>query len=655
MSPFTLPIAMISFLAALLAGCGLGDSGGGGADQGPIDPGGSPVLLIPPVSCATPTIIKDSITTSTSLASGCYLVTGLVTIAKDARLEIKPQSIVLFDAGAGLFVEGELVATGTPTQAIQFTGKTKSAGFWSAIIFPSSSAGNSRLDNVIVEYGGGGRFNSRTEYANIWVQAGNINTPPTRTLSITNSNITEGSASGIYIGANSRLKTFSRNLIQKNASTPAATNYAGVTLDASELHLIDANNVISNNAVQDILITGSHMPAAPPPGVTAPDTFVWHAFPAPYTVEAPLSISRNLNIEAGTKFVFTRGTSFTIEGNRAVVRMMGSADRPITFTGQAQEPGYWKGMTIEVGHNTSSPGVGTSIELNHVIIEYGGGGQPSANLSLKNTLNSDATHNSISIIDSTLRFSGGTANSPNDHIGYGLYMDGTVKVDRFVGNKFTGNKYPVRVNHLSVPQLEAEANVDNDYRGNTVDEVIIEKPGGTTAFLVGAAGETFAWPALNVPYHILNTLRVQSPLTLAAGLTLRFDPEKSLEVEAKGVLIAEGTATKPVTITNAAGTATPTTFWKGIFFYQGGTATIPNKLNYVVVENANNNITDLLKGISVSAMVQIPATAEKYRAFVDITNSTFRGGLGYGVYAGKFSTVKSTNNIFEGVQSIYTQ
>lgn len=638
-----MPVTAVMIVAILLTACGLGGSPEGGASRS-----GIPQLVDPTVSCTTYTAtISSAIVESRTLASGCYRVTGILSIVRGARLTISPNTIIVFSAGSGFVVDGELDASGKANEAIKFTGEKKEPGFWSSLVFPAIS-GTSRFDNVILEYGGGGTLNTYTRYANIWVQAGTVAAPPTRSLTITNSHIRNSATNGIYVAANSVLRQFSTNLVHQNASTPGP-EYGGVAMDASELHVLGPDNEITDNGSRDIVITGSNMADAPPLGLSTPIPFTWRGHNKPYYVAKSISISRDVNIEAGAKFVFARNTALNIQGDKAVVKMLGRADLPIVFTGETPEPGFWKGVSVEVGHNSLSPGLGTSIDLQNVTIEYGGSGVPSANLTLKNTASSGKTHNSVSISDTILRSSGWSPASgvPEDTAkqGYGLYVDGAVRLGKFNRNTLSGNRRPLRITPDGVAELQADPGAENNFRGNTIDEVILEKRDGeasSSAFkLFGDPGETMFWPTLNVPYHLRTALSAGSPLALAAGTTLRFGPTAYLHSETAGLITALGTATSPITFTSSTGA--PDSTWKGLQFFAGGTAAAPHTLDFTVIEYANYSFAN-----GVQTMVQVTGLNPRDpKTYVKISNSTFRNGTSYAIYANSLGIVDQTNNLFE--------
>ena len=94
-----------------------------------------------------------------------WQATGNIFVDPGITLTIEPGTVVKFNAGRALEVDGTLIAAGTPTQVIRFTSAATSpaAGDWAGIIFKDSSAdavldsndnylGGSILRYVMFEY-----------------------------------------------------------------------------------------------------------------------------------------------------------------------------------------------------------------------------------------------------------------------------------------------------------------------------------------------------------------------------------------------------------------------------------------------------------------------------------------------------------------------
>jgi hypothetical protein len=93
------------------------------------------LLLVDPNTCPAETICRD---TNWVAAASPYVVSGNLTVASGANLTIEPGVTVLFNAGAGLTINGRLIAEGTPANRITFT-RSGSSGTWDQLYFGGNS------------------------------------------------------------------------------------------------------------------------------------------------------------------------------------------------------------------------------------------------------------------------------------------------------------------------------------------------------------------------------------------------------------------------------------------------------------------------------------------------------------------------------------
>ncbi|HYV30380.1 MAG TPA: CotH kinase family protein, partial [Candidatus Binatia bacterium] len=89
-----------------------------------------------------------------SPAAGPYNVTATLTVPGGTTLTIQPGTTIYLAAGAGVTVNGRLLAEGTETQHIRFTRLPGSAGNWGSLDFLNSSV-ESRLAYVDFDFCGG--------------------------------------------------------------------------------------------------------------------------------------------------------------------------------------------------------------------------------------------------------------------------------------------------------------------------------------------------------------------------------------------------------------------------------------------------------------------------------------------------------------------
>ena len=114
-------------------------------------------------------------------------------------------------------------------------------------------------------------------------------------------------------------------------------------------------------------------------GAITQDT-VWNLAGSPYEATSIVTVAANvtLTIEPGVIVRFNPNTRLNVNGT---LHALGAAGSEITFTGTTPTPGSWNGIWIVTVSNTRS----VDNRLEHVLIEYGGGGiANSANLYVSN-------------------------------------------------------------------------------------------------------------------------------------------------------------------------------------------------------------------------------------------------------------------------------
>src|SRR5205085_12122090 len=98
------------------------------------------------------TIAAGNVSGIWSAANGPYTVTGSVTVPVGQTLTIQPGVTVFFSTGAGILVNGTLIAEGTDAQHIRFTRSPGAATTWKGLDFENTTNDN-RLAYVDMEYG----------------------------------------------------------------------------------------------------------------------------------------------------------------------------------------------------------------------------------------------------------------------------------------------------------------------------------------------------------------------------------------------------------------------------------------------------------------------------------------------------------------------
>jgi hypothetical protein len=328
------------------------------------------------------------------LISDNTLVYAKLTIAAGARLVFKQ------DASLEIQSDGALNAVGTESNPIVFTGETKRRGFWQGIFFTNSNNDSNRFDYVTIEYAGASDVGI-TYPSNVSLWSSGY---PVR-LTMNHSTLRESAGYGFYLRNEAVLPEFKNNTITQNALG------AGVVHSESAWNL-DDTSTYSGNDKDVVEVLGN--------GVDVDNT--WQAIDADYLVSDSTFIHAKLTIEAGARLVFRQDSGLEIQSDGALTAV-GTAEKPIVFTGEERVAGFWNGINFL---NANSFGN----QLDYATVEYGGaydfdaGGGAYANISLT----SSGYPVRLSLTHSTLRNS--------SHYGVWLSVEAVLIND---SNTFSGN------------------------------------------------------------------------------------------------------------------------------------------------------------------------------------------------------------------------
>ncbi len=302
------------------------------------------------------TVIPGQTITGTvtwDLSGSPYQVNGTVWIASGAALTVTPGVEVRFAPGTGILVllDGRLVADGTATQPITFTGSTKTPGFWSGIRF-SGDVTTPNRDSILryatVEYGGGSQGNIYMEWAY-----------PT----ISHCTIRYSSKYGIYGRVITGPKVYDTTLAD-NADYAIYIHEADYKPEFGNLTATGNGPSNDRNAIMfgAGTLRGDHL---------------WPNAGLPYVLERGVIVAADgtLTIEPGVEVRVASPYTFMVRGR---LLALGTAQQPITFTGTGATPGSWSGIRFEGFQDALSVGS----RLDYVTVEYGGyGGGGAANVS----------------------------------------------------------------------------------------------------------------------------------------------------------------------------------------------------------------------------------------------------------------------------------
>jgi hypothetical protein len=378
-----------------------------------------------------------------------YVVTDDLRLTENSFVDIGPGAVFKFAENTGVSVfRSRFSARGKKDAPVVFTGTTEVPGFWKGILFIDSNSVDNVLEHVAIRYGGANPTFKGVEPANLMLDDyfGKVR------LKINNTELSHSARYGLYAEAQVDLD-FGRNRLTDNqraaallhpgvvdalddqstyanperadreksaaktggdsaqaAQTAPAANPANPANPAKPTEAADPNEASAtasaDGAAPTIAAARRIRPAdrgvvevmgANIDGAQA----TWPAIDADYRILGDILVrdDAHLTLEPGVVLVFTEGAGLSIFRARLTAR--GTVDEPIVFTGQNQQPGFWKGV-----HLVDTSSVENVFE--HVLIEYGGsprtfkGAEP-ANLMFDDYFGLV----SATLNDVTTRFSGG--------------------------------------------------------------------------------------------------------------------------------------------------------------------------------------------------------------------------------------------------------
>lgn len=269
-----------------------------------------------------------------------------------------------------------------------------------------------------------------------------------------------------------------------------------------------------------------------------------------------MNINDDVTVEPGVTIVFQTNSGMRVNAEGSL-KMIGTANKMITLTGEDKVPGSWIGIAI------SSSDVKNEIAFTRV--QYGGAGTISASNRPGNVrVNSNGL---VKFHDNIVEYS----SSWGLHVGNNTGAIGTatnINNNTFSNNNKAGLRLYI--------QTANELGVNNTYKGNSHDmvEIVGGEMGGITLKDIGA------------PYHFLNYNNSYftnfGAFNINPGVEIVMDAGLSIDVKSTASFFAVGTADKPIKIR---GLVPIKGYWKTIHIL--GTSPL-NRIEYVDVRHAGN-------------------------------------------------------------------
>ena len=616
---------------------------------------------------------------------------GGVTVASGATLTIVPGAVVKFVNAPGcctnssyLLVQGTLVANGTATQPVTFTSylddtvlgdtngdgnvTTPAAGNWAGIRFEPGSSGS--LTYAVIRYGGGSAYWGPS-YAAVDIATGT--TAPTLANNSISDCITGVSLSGTVTNITISGHTFARNNSGLTISGAAVTLNGNTfnTITGSTAVTISSGGSVNSSSVNTA--TGPGLNGITVSGVIAGNV-TWAAVGIPYVINLggmPVASGAALTIMPGAVVKFVNApaccTSSAYLPVQGTLVANGTPTQPITFTsylddavlgdtngdGSATTPaaGNWAGIRFEPGSSGS---------LTYAVIRYGGGtaywgpGYAAVDIATgttmpvlgSNTITDSVTGMSVSGSGTTVTMTGATfaRNGTGLQINSGASasVSGSTFANNTTGiNAASGASGTISGNTITAASGGISMSISAGFLGNVSGNTV--SGGGLNEITVsGAVSGNVTWGQLGAAYVIGYggvTVASGATLTIMPGAVVKFVNApgcctNSSYLLVQGTLVANGTATQPVTFTsylddtvlgdtNGDGNATTPAAgnWAGIRFEPGSSGSLTYAVirygggsawggpSYAAVDIAtgttaptlaNNSISDCITGVSLS-------------------------------------------------------
>lgn len=360
---------------------------------------------------------SHDVSASATIPAGCWLVETHLMVYNAATLTLAPGAELRFAAGANLEVDPDsaLVAAGTADRPILLTGQAAQRGYWGGVIFHNSDSAANELTHVTVEYAGSYEMldaGARPFRAAVALDSSGF---PVR-VRISNTTIRQCSGYGLFVAATtSTLGDFAGNVITENAA-------GAVRVYAAAAHLLSDASSYAGNDLDRVFVDAAY---------EFGDTDrSWAALDAPYEVDGVFILYVHLTLAAGTQLYFTAGSGMRFINENAGLTAVGTADRPILFSGTDAAPGHWNGLYFANTDDALAP----RSRLEHVTIEFGGAYtfQDSNAEDVRGNLLLDSSGWSVGVLLGNVTLA--------DATGWGLWLDCLAEISGAVP-AFSGNSW----------------------------------------------------------------------------------------------------------------------------------------------------------------------------------------------------------------------
>ncbi|MEM1136958.1 MAG: PKD domain-containing protein [Bacteroidota bacterium] len=512
-----------------------------------------------------------------------YIVTSNFRM-RGGVLTIDPGVTIAFKSDQYMWIEdtGAIIAKGTTTNPIVFTGETETKGFWRGLVIWSNNTQN-ELDYVEIKYAGSNDHGSGVP--SIGLALGNSGQ-----AKITNSTVTNNAGDyGMFVELGTDLNTFSNNTISNNDGTALGLAiFEATKLDpASSFNTGNGDNSIEIFSQSNIDLDGEK-------------TLPTMADGTPYYVSGNIRLRNGgLVVSPGAVLEFNTDVYFWIEDNGYMIAK-GTDTEPIVFTGKVKQKGYWRGIAFWSSNVLN--------ELDYAEVSYGGSSDHGSGLGKIGLGLGNSGKLKVS----------NTAITNSDDIGF--QIESTTTLESFSNNSFSDNNgVPMSLDANNAGELDNATTFTNN--GDNAIEIYSSTKSIT---------DLTTWPKINdgTPYYISGNIRVRGGgLKVEAGATFEFASNAYMWIEDDAYLDAIGTASDKITFT---GRTKQAGSWRGLVIW---TNNVLNQIDHAEFSyggsSSHGSGVDLINlGVGNSGRL-------------NVANSNFSNSAGFGIYAESTATINA--------------
>lgn len=345
-----------------------------------------------------------------------------------------------------------------------------------------------------------------------------------------------------------------------------------------------------------------------------------HSNGVDYIVDCQVNIDALVTIEPGTTIIFKTGTSLYVNSGGAL-SADGIAESPITFKGEQNIKGYWRGVGFESNDVRN--------KLNYVKINNAGSSPINStwyNQKAAVVVFKTIHTGKLSIKNTIIENTDGIGLAVMNHITN--YNSADLNV--FSNNTFNNNSgAAVRVSAEHVEKIESNSTyTNNGFNGVSIRESKLDD------------GIEHIWQGID--YYIDGEIDIRKGIKILPGAKLQFSPNGFLVAKYNNAYInAVGTASENIIFT---GHVTTPGSWKGIYILDSNN--VQNKFSYCKISYGGSASQTLVSNKSNLTLFN--------GSYAQVTNCEISNSNGCGIIVGVstitgFSacTINQSNNTFQ--------